>query len=485
MCFLVLAGKNATQNGFAIGGHNDDLHGNTAARYEIVSRQKHAEGETLTLLTPPGIGDDDDGRPGTIEIPQPEETYRAFMLATFRGYIAGDTSAVNEHGVSVVGGLNLLMDRNDRAEDCDPVVRKGLAGGARYVALLQSRTARECVVKLGELLTRHGAVFPSCVGIVDPNEAWYFEIGGGSTWLAVRVPDDSCLIQSNGYRIGEIDFDDRDNLIHSPELPDFLRAKGLWNPEKGAFHWARAFGGRLSGAPATKHYNSRRIWAALRVLCPQEKLDPEAIEHPLFLRPQKKLTARDVMEVLRNAFEGTPYVAFPEKGKYGAERPVGVPSCIHSAVVETNGQRPADVGTVLWGCVGSPLTSPYTPHYPCVDSIPEPFTQGDLSCDSHSAFWRLRALTNLVVDDFPSRGAIVRDRWRNFEDDMLRMREAIEESAAILYRENPEKAASLLTSFSNSLDCMTLNIAGELERELQTAIAGNLYKCFAKPGLEW
>lgn len=486
LCYLILVGKNAAKGGYVLGGHNDDLHGNTAAVYGMVPGGKHGPEDVVRLPRPWfGIGDVKIKEPNDIELPQAPETFKCFTLQTFRGYIAGDTSAMNEHKVSVVGGMNLAFDRNDRAEEADPIDKAGLAGGARYVALQRSRTARECVKTLGALLCEYGAVFPSCLGITDPDEAWYFEIGGGRTWAAVRVPDDSFFVQSNGYRIAEIDPEDGGNVICSPGLLDLARQKGLWDPSSGPFHWARAFGGKFIADAERRYYNLRRLWAVQNRFCPGNAPDPDLTELPMFLRPAEKIDVPDVMAALRDRFEWTRFESFPKSGAGGGERPVCVPSCIHSAVIESRGDLPADVGMTLWGCIGSPMTSPYIPHYLAHTELLPEFTRGGLEYDGNSAFWRFRALTNLAMNDFGRYGDIVEEEWRLLESGIMAGKAALEAEAARLHDTDPEAAARLLTSYANSCDALAYRKALELEARLHTRIAADQYMHFAKPGLEW
>ena len=112
-----------------------------------------------------------------------------------------DAVAVNEHQVAVAGGVDLGYDRSAEAEDLDPLKPRGISGATRYIALQRSRTARECVEWIGRIYNECGISYTCGVGIADTRESWYIEAGGGSCWLAVRVPDDAYMVQSNGYRM--------------------------------------------------------------------------------------------------------------------------------------------------------------------------------------------------------------------------------------------------------------------------------------------
>lgn len=472
MCFMLIGGRAAFEDGAMLGGHNDDLNGYEAASLELYPHIHHQPGDSIQLPTGPVI-------------PQPAETARCLLLKTFRGNLAGDTIAINEHNVCLMGGENLLMDRNDRAAQADPIVENGVAGGVRFVALTQSRTARECVERIGRYYSRYGNRFPCAVGVFDTKEAWYLESGGGSTWVAARVPDDCYLVQSNGYRINEIDWDDSENMLYSEGLREFVIEKGLWKPEEGPFHWAKTFGRKFLERPDTYYYNSRRIWSAVRRLSPSLEVSPDQEEFPTFLRPDRPITTEQIMELLRDYNQGHAFCAFPESGGVGEVRPIGVPHCIHSAVAELHRDTPVEVGGVLWSCVGSPLTAPYLPHHYGITEIAPPFLQGEDTYQSSSAFWRLRKLTNLAMLHTEQYLPMLAEAWSKLEQKAQDMRGIVEQEAARCLDQDPKRAGELLTALASTLDYEALEMAEMLEAQLHRDIAGKLYQYFAKGDLEW
>lgn len=472
MCFMLIGGKNVFENGKMMGGHNDDLNGYEAASLEIYPHMYHEPGESVKLPTGPVV-------------PQPSETARCLLLKTFRGNLAGDTIAINEHNVCLMGGENLLIDRNDRAAKADPLVENGVAGGIRFVALTQSRTARECVEKIGRYYTEFGNRFPCAVGVFDENESWYIEGGGGSTWLAVRVPDDCYLIQSNGYRINEIDWDDTENVICSEGLKDFVIEKGLWNPEEGPFNWARAFGRKFLEDPNTYYYNSRRVWSAIHLLSPSADLDPDREEYPTFMKPDQPITREKIMEVLRDYNSNNSFCAFSASGVDSGVRPIGVPHCIHSAVAELSSRLPVEMGGILWSCLGSPLTAPYLPHHYGITEIAPALEEGTDTYSDTSAFWQFRTLTNLAMNNFYHYSPIITQEWQKLEQRTFSLLESVEQEASRYWDSDPEKAKELLTAFAASTDYEALCTADMLKGRLHREIAGNLYKYFAKGSLEW
>ncbi|NBI08986.1 hypothetical protein D1641_02990 [Colidextribacter sp. OB.20] len=472
MCFMLIGGRDSFEAGMMLGGHNDDLNGYEAASLEIYPHMRHQPGASIQLPTGPVI-------------PQPGETARCLLLKTFRGNLAGDTIAISEHGVCLMGGENLAVDRNDRAAQADPIVEKGVAGGVRFVALTQSRTARECVERIGRYYTEYGNRFPCAVGVFDAQESWYIEGGGGSTWLAVRVPDDCYLVQSNGYRINEVDWDDTENTLYSPGLREFVIDKGLWDPDTGPFHWARAFGRKFLEEPSTYFYNSRRIWRALNLLSPSAGFSPDLEEYPTFMKPDRPITRQQVMQLLRDYNSDNDFCAFQESGVANEVRPIGVPHCIHSAVTELRRDVPVDLGCVLWSCLSSPLTAPFLPHHYGITEIAPAFLEGSDKCEDSSAYWSFRKLTNLAMTNFSAYSPVVTEVWGKLEGKAASMQSVAEREAAACYNRDPEQAKEILTAFAGALDYEALRTAKQVEDKLHRDIAGGLYRCFAKGSLEW
>ena len=467
MCYMLIGGRNVFKDGLMLGGHNDDLCGNEASQIKVIPHGFYRKGDIISLPTGP-------------QIPVIRDTARCLLLKMYIGDNAGDTVAVNEHNVSLMGGEDLLCDRNDRAEVLDPLVPDGCGGGNRIAALLQSSSARECISLIGKYYSEYGNCYPCSIGISDEKESWYMESGGGSTWVAIRVPDDCYLVQSNSYRIHEVDLDDTENVIHSANLKEFLTEKGVWQPEDGPFRWAETFGGKFREKSETYYYNSRRLWSAIRLLTPSADLRPDEEVYPLFLKPDHLIDHQMIMRVLRCCNEDNEFNAFPAEGGVSNHRPIAVPSCIHSTVIELQPGNPANLGAVLWGCVASQLAAPYVPHYFGASEFSREYLNEASFCTNDSAFWRMRKLTNLVMINFREYSPIVAEKWQEYETMAFLMKESADQYAEKLYAENPEAAGKYLTFFVKLMEDEAIKTAEELECTLHQQISGNLFKYFAK-----
>jgi len=452
-CFLILAGKDTTSDGSVLLAHNNDLTGTEASLIEKYPRSKHKKGKFISF-------------PSGLKIPGVVETYEWMVLRIYKGFAEGDAVAVNEFQVAIAGGLALGDERNEKAVKADPLIKKGLTGGVRYIALQRSKTARECVELIGSLYTEYGVTYPSGVGIADPNEIWYIESGGGRSWAAIRIPDNAVWVQANGYRVGEIDFEDKERFLTSPGLKNFALEKGLWDPAEGNFHFARVFG-RKKRTPQNRFYNSRRIWRGMSLLAPSLKLDPDSQELPLFVKPVEKIKIKKLFSILRDHYNGTEYDIYSEKNSGTGERSIAVPRSVHTNVIQLRSWLPDDLGAVLWAGAGPVPFVIYVPYYFGINEIPKPFTTAGREYDPGSAFWTFRSLCDLVTPKFNKIAGQIIHEWNKFETDELKMQGKVEKEALELFKKSKKKGKKYLTHYTSDLAIRSLKKARDILKDLQ------------------
>lgn len=470
MCYMILAGKKACEGSAIFAGHNNDLQGNQGSLYELLPEGR--EEQKISL-------------PSGASIVLPPNTLACLILKTWRGYMEGDAVAINQDLVAIAGGVDLGVDRNRQAELADPLISDGVSGAVRYIALEQAHTARECVQLIGNYYNQYGISYPSGVGVVDANEAWYMEAGGGSCWAAVRVPDECYMVQANGFRIGEVDPDDKEHFLCSPDLLKFAEQKKLWSPKEGPFNFSVAFGGKMLRQAHTMRFNPRRVWGCMRHLNPSLHLDPQVERHPLFLEPERKISVSVLKALLRDQFDDTEYQAFPKSGGYGADRPVCVPSCVHSAIIELNSHLPVGAGGIIWGSLASPSTSPYVPCYLGGQDLPEEFKVSSPTYDAGSAFWHFRSLSNLSMVNPQELVPVIQAQWKLFEDRIQREHFDLLKKIEPLQQDNGHERLRMLSSSTQNFFDESLVKCKEIEGFLQTEIAKDIHRIFSVSELSW
>jgi dipeptidase len=451
-CFMILVGKAATEHGSVLLAHNNDLSGAERSVVEKHPGRTHGEGETVVF-------------PTGLEIPQSPVTFEWLVLRIADGYEEGDAVAVNEYQVAIAGGVALGRDRLKRAEKADPLVKSGLTGGVRYVALQRSKTARECVELVGSWYTEYGVTYPSGFGVADPEEIWYIESGGGRSWAAVRIPDDGYWVQANGYRIGEIDPSDSSNVLTSPGLLDFCKAHRLWDPDEGPFSFKKAFGGKYLSTPGQARYNTRRVWRAMDLLSPSMKLDPESVEYPETARPDCPVSLETLTGILRDHYDGTPFDGYPADGEGAKERLISSPTCVHTDVIQLRSTLPAPIGAVMWVGLSRPGVAVYVPFYLGINGVHPAYSCGYDSCGS--AFDRFKKLSGILLSDHQAYAGLIAPEQKQFESSAAALQKTIDRTAADLYEKDPGLARDFLTIWVTGLCEESLEIVGRLTRELE------------------
>ena len=69
------------------------------------------------------------------------------------------------------------------------------------------KTAREGVLRLGELLETYGTYESNGIAFADTEEIWWLETIGGHHWIAKRVPDDTYVTNPNQLGIDHYEFE--------------------------------------------------------------------------------------------------------------------------------------------------------------------------------------------------------------------------------------------------------------------------------------
>lgn len=356
-------------------------------------------------------------------------------------------------------------------------------GSLIYVALQRSRTAKEAIKVMTDLVKEYGYYSSGeSFSIADPNEAWIMEMIGkgpgikGAVWVAVRIPDDCIAAHANQSRIHKFNLNDKDNCLYSPDVISFAREKGYFTGKNSDFSFADAYcpldfsGLRFCEARVWSFYNmfSKTTGDAYLPYILGESKDPM----PLYIKADSKLSVRDVQRAMRDHYEGTPLDITKDLGagpfetpyrlspltfkvdgvEYFNERPISTQQSAFSFVAQMRANLPDPVGGVLWFGLDDANMTVFTPVYCCTDRIPVPYAEGNGDCVTFSwdsAFW----IYNWVADMIRPRYSLMIDDMRavqkELEDTFESAQSGIESSALKLYQESPEKAKDFLTNYTD------------------------------------
>ena len=317
-------------------------------------------------------------------------------------------------------------------------------GSLIYITLQRARTAREAIQIIADLANEYGyASSGESFSIADKNEVWIMELIGkgskldrkgrnvrkGIVWVAARVPDGYICAHANQARITNIDFNDPENWLYSEDVVDFAREMGYFEGADEEFSFCDAY------APLTfsgMRGCESRVWAAYNILCdgmidgrPAEEYLDFAMGYnadnrlPLFVKPAEKISFKEVADVMRDHYEGspmdmrvdagagghhTPYrwrpMEFEYDGKtYLNERAIATQQTGFWIVCQSRSWLPDEIGGVLWFGVDDAATSCLTPVYTSVNEIPQCIKVGNGSLIEYSPtslFWVTNRIANFA-----------------------------------------------------------------------------------------
>ena len=370
-----------------------------------------------------------------------------------------------------------------RSELEDP---KGIMdyGSLIYVALERAKTAREAIDVIVDLANTYGYYSSGeSFSIADKNEAWIMELIGkgpdnkGIVWVARRIPDGYICSHANQARISTFPQNDPENCLYAPDVISFAREKGYFNGEDKDFSFCDAYAPLdFSGMRACE----ARAWSAFNILCDGKftfvdengnEVTKDAYDYidyamgydsskrfPLFVKPSRKLTVKDVADVMRDHYEGTPMdmttdigaggnalpyrwrpMGFEHEGKkYINERAIATQQTGFWFVGQVRSQYPDEIGGINWFGCDDAATSYLTPIYACSYDVPECFRVGNgdmITYSPTSAFWMTNRVANACYKAynimFPTVDAAI-DAW---EAEMMEATAKADQEALAIYND--------------------------------------------------
>ncbi len=356
-------------------------------------------------------------------------------------------------------------------------------GSLIYITLQRSKTAREAIQVMTDLVKNHGYYSGGeSFSIVDKNEVWILEMVGkgvgnkGAVWVAVRIPDDCIAAHANQSRIHQFPLNDKENCIYAPDVISFAKSKGYFKGEDTDFSFSKAynpldFGGlRYCEARVWSYYNQYNKEAAKWI---DYVLGKDPVPMPLYVKPDRKLGVKDLMASMRDHYEGTPLdptkdVAAGSFGspyrfsplewqldsvKYCFERPISTQQTGFTFVAQMRNHLPDEVGGVFWFGVDDAMFTVYTPMYPCMTRTPECYRIGNGDFNNFSwtsAFWIHNWVANMAYARYNQMIDDTKPLQDKLELGFLEMQALVEQKAAELVKKDRKEALDFLTDYSIS-----------------------------------
>jgi dipeptidase len=306
-------------------------------------------------------------------------------------------------------------------------------GSLIYIALERSKTAREAIKIMTDLVAQYGYYSEGeSFSIADPYEVWILEMIGkgrgnkGAVWVAQRIPDDCIAAHANQARITQINFDDRENCLYSPDVIAFAREKRYFSGKNTDFSFSDTYNPLDDVA---LRVCEARVWSFFKALNPEmykyiSYVKGETKERmPLWIKPTEKVSAQNLRDLMRDQFEGTefdmtqgigagpfhsklrfsPLTYSVDSVEYMHDRPIATQQTGFSFVGQMRSWLPREIGGILWFGVDDASSSVYVPVYCSTDSVPFSFSEKNgsmIEYSATSAFWVFNQVSNYAYGKY-------------------------------------------------------------------------------------
>ncbi|MBR1712076.1 MAG: C69 family dipeptidase [Alloprevotella sp.] len=474
-CTNFLVGKKASADGSVFITYNADSYG-MYGRLIYLPRQTHPEGTMRKIY-------DGDTNHYYGEIPEAPETYAVM------GYI-------NEYQLSIMettfGGRHELVDTLGKI-DYVSLMR---------LALQRAKTAREAISVMTSLVETYGyASEGETFSIADPDEVWIMEMVGrgseerGANWVAVRIPDDCIAAHANHSRIHRFSQYPKGDVLHSKDVIGYARRKGWFSGKDADFDFSAAYAPADFGAI---RYCEARVWSFYnRFVDGMERYLDYADGHhigtaepmPLYMKPKRPLTRQDMMDGMRDHYEGTPFDVLQDCGmgpgempyrptpleftydgkKYFNERPISTQQTADTYIAQLRSWLPDMVGGILWYGQDDPNMVSYIPVYCQNTTVPDCFDPAGADAAHfswNSAFWVCNWVANMVYPRYNLLFPVLREQRDAIDRALAAAQDTLEAHALSLYAEAPDAALALLDTYTEQNAAAMLEAWRELGERL-------------------
>jgi len=479
-CTTITVGKKASIDGSVMTSHTDDSH-RTRSWMDIQATRKYKEGSNMkmykrstcdTLAMPTYkhifIG----------EIPQVTETYQ---------YLNTAYPSMNEKQLAI--GESTFGGRAEMHSD------KGLIDCQRLCQILLQRctTARGAIALADSLTKTYGWIDDGeCLTIADKKEVWHFEIVGpgkgkiGAVWAAQRVPDEHIAVNANASTIKEINLEDNANFLASENIYKVGQEMGFYNPKNEIFKFCYVYAPHSRESIAAR----RREWRILDLMAPSLHLNPNDKDFPFSVKPDKKVSLKDMVNLFKDYYENTPYdmtanikttnkegkqiispLANPfmpydaydiqkvngswyytdhktGKIRFLGERTIARWYTMYGTIIQLRDWLPDEIGAVAWLAMDNIATSIYIPVYAGTTDLPDSYkTPGRVNGFTHkSAWWAFNRMSSLVAQRWGEARYDIEKAWKPMQTSLFEKQQSFEEE--ILKEKNIIKRKQKLTNYT-------------------------------------
>lgn len=380
-------------------------------------------------------------------------------------------------------------------------------GSLIYMTLQRAKNAREAIKVMTQLVEKHGYYSSGeSFSIADKDEVWIMEMIGkgdkekGAVWVARMIPDGYVSGHANQARITtfpqqgnsvatseNIDkiFDKNVTTCYAKDVISFAKKMGFY-PKEAAdkdFSFSDSYAPVDFGAA---RFCELRVWAMFNKIT--EGMDKyfdygkgnihydekgyATNRMPLWVKPNKKVNPKNVMDFMRDHLEGTdldmskdvgagafgnPYRWRPltwevDSVTYCNERVTATQQTGFSFVSQSRSWLPDQIGGILWFGVDDASATCYFPMYSSATKVPHAFAVGNggmMDFTNEAAFWVFNQISNLAYTRYSYIQPEIQKKQDQTENDFLTEISNIDAKAKALYlADKKQEALAVVTNYS-------------------------------------
>lgn len=381
-------------------------------------------------------------------------------------------------------------------------------GSLIYIALQRSKNAREAIKNIADLMEKYGyASEGESFSIADKNEVWIMEIIGkadvekGAVWVAMRIPDGYVCGHANQARITTFPFqkknlwtDPKATVFHSSDVITFARKMNWFNGKDAEFSFSDIY------APvdfSAARFCEIRVWSFFKDVNQEIKNNKFLFEYvkgnvkhdekfldgslnpnkfasnrmPLWIKPDKKISAHEVMNFMRDHLEGTELDMTKDlgAGSYGCpyrwrpltwtvdgvtyvnERATSTQQTGFTFVAQARNWLPDPIGGLYWFSVDDAASTVFVPIYCGISKVPQTYAKGNgsmLKWSDNAAFWVFNQVSNLAYTRYNVIHPEISKLQQELETKFTHKTSEIDNKAKELFAQNKDKAIEFITDYS-------------------------------------
>lgn len=339
------------------------------------------------------------------EVELPSEPLRYTSVPDAHGkYGVWAAAGINEENVAMTATETITT--NARIQGIDPLLVDEGLGEEDFVTLTLPyiHSAREGVLRVGELLAKYGTYEMNGMAFSDKDEIWYLETIGGHHWAARRIPDDAYVVAPNRFNIDEFDFESPD-FMASADLQTIIADYKL-NPDFEGYNLRHIFG---SATVKDTHYNNPRAWYVQHYFDANLQTTPLDQNQPFIVHANRKISVDDIMFLMASHYQNTPYDVYGDQGTAAEKkrfRPIGINRNFETHILQIRNDVSAGLAGVQWLGFGPNTFNAMVPFYTNVVDTPASFRDTGSEFNLQSIFWLNKLMSQLGDTNFKLYGEL-------------------------------------------------------------------------------